>query len=225
MYVNIIIPTYKRFESLQRTLHSIKKSDYKKTLTTVIVDGFQDDRHTQLKDSQTAVVYNPERKDWPRSMNEALKRIEGDLFLYGADDIQFYPDCIRKLVETMESVYPSGDGLVALKQSQKRSGGAFGLIGNKFVERFPERAVFCPDYLHFGSDAELRDFATKVGLYYFRTDAVVFHDRSFRSAAVHDEAFDIGRAARARDLGTYKMRRRKGYLWGENFHRLNKEDA
>lgn len=223
MYVNIIIPAYKRFESLRRTLRSIKKSDYKKTLTRVIVDGFQDDRYAKLEDSQTTVVYNSERRDWPRSMNEALAQIEGDLFLYGADDITFYPDCISKLVESMNNIYPSGDGLIALKQSQKRSGGAFGLIGNKFVERFPGRAVFCPDYFHFGSDTELRDFAVKAGLYYYRTDALVWHDRSFRSAVVQDEAFDIGRAARAGDLGTYKMRRRKGYLWGENFHRLYKE--
>ena len=223
MYVNIIIPAYKRFESLRRTLYSIKVSDYKETHTTIVVDGFKDDRYAQLKDGQTTLISNSERKGWPGSMNKALKLIEGDLFLYGADDIAFYPDCISKLVESMNNLYPSGDGLISLKQVQKRSGGAFGLMGNKFVERFPERTVFCPDYAHFGSDTELRDFATKAGLYYYRTDAVVWHDRSFRSEAVHDEAFTIGRAARAGDLRTYERRKRKRYLWGENFHRLHKE--
>lgn len=225
MYVNIIIPAYKRFESLKRTLRSIKESDYKETCAIVVIDGFQDDRYAQFKNDQTTLIYNSERIGWPASMNKALKLTGGNLFLYGADDIKFYPDCISKLVESMNSLYPSGDGLVTLKQSQKRSGGAFGLMGNKFVERFPERAVFCPDYDHFGSDAELRDFATKAGLYYYRTDAVVWHDRSFRSEAVHDEAFTIGRALRAGDLGTYKTRKRKGYLWGENFYRLHKEDV
>jgi len=224
MYVNIIIPAYKRFESLKRTLHSIKESDYKKTFTTVVVDGFQDDRYAQLKDNQTDITYNSKRIDWPRCMNEALKRIEGDLFLYGADDIKFYPDCISKLVESMKSLYPSGDGLIALKQSQKRSGGAFGLIGDKFVERFPDREVFCPDYLHFGSDTELKDFAVKAGLYYFCTDAVVWHDRSFRRPEVQDEAFNIGRAGKDRDIETYRTRRRKGFLWGENFHRIHEEN-
>ncbi len=223
MYVNIIIPTYKRFESLKRTMLSIKNSDYGKIFTYIVADGF-DDRNDHFKDSQTTVIYNSERKDWPYSMNKVLRQIDGDLFLYGADDIQFYPDCISKLVETMKNIYPSGDGIIGLKQRQKRSGGAFGLMGKKFVDRFPERAVFCPDYIHFGSDKELRNFALKKGLFHYRTDALVSHDRSFRSAAVSDETFNLGREARARDLATFKMRQRKGFLWGENFYRIHERN-
>lgn len=224
MYVNIIIPTYKRFESLKRTMNSIKNSDYGKIFTYIVADGF-DDRNDHFKNNQTTIIYNSERKDWPYSMNKALGQIDGDLFLYGADDIQFYPDCISRLVEAMKNIYSSGDGIIGLKQRQKRSGGAFGLMGKKFVERFPDRAVFCPDYIHFGSDAELRNFAVKMGLFYYCTDALVTHDRSFRREGSYDETFQLGREMRDRDLGTYKMRRRKGFLWGENFHRLHKEDV
>jgi len=45
MHVNIIIPTYRRFKSLERTMRSIKESDYKNVHIIIIMDGFQDKRY------------------------------------------------------------------------------------------------------------------------------------------------------------------------------------
>jgi len=225
MIVNIIIPTYKRFESLRKTMHSIKNSDYKKTFTTIVADGF-DDRNDHFKDSQTNVIHNSERKGWIYSMNRVLKLIDGDLYFYGADDIQFYPDCISKLVKAMREVFPSGDGIVSTRQHMvispdrikyKKCGGAFGLMGRKFVDRFPDRTVFCPDYFHGGSDRELRDFAARTGLYHFCQDAIVVHDRMAR-----DETRKLRKEASPQDNKIRETRRERELFWGESFERVRK---
>ena len=225
MIVNIIIPTYKRFESLKKTMHSIKNSDYKETFTTIVADGF-DDRNDHFKDSQTNVLYNSERKGWIFSMNRVLKLIDGDLYFYGADDIQFLSDCISRLVKAMKEIFPSGDGLVSVKQhvilsrdriKHKKCGGAFGLMGRRFVDKFPDRAVFCPDYSHGGSDRELRNFAVRAGVYHFCQDAIVLHSR-----AIKDETRRLRKEVQPRDFETRRMRQERQLFWGENFERVRK---
>ena len=223
MIVNIIIPTYKRFESLKKTMHSIKNSDYKETFTTIVADGF-DDRNDHFEDSQTNVLYNSERKGWIFSMNRVLNLIDGDLYFYGADDIQFFPDCISKLVNAMKEIFPTGDGLVSAKQhvllsqdriKYKKTGGAFGLMGRKFVDRFPDRAVFCPDYFHGGSDRELRNFAVRAGAYHLCQDAIVLHSR-----AEKDETRRLRKEASPQDNEIKKIRRDRELFWGETFERI-----
>lgn len=223
MVVNIIIPTYKRFESLKKTMQSIKNSDYKETFTTIVADGF-DDRNGHFKDSQTNILYNSERKGWIFSMNRVLKLIDEDLYFYGADDIQFFPDCISKLVKAMKEIFPTGDGLVSARQhlilsrnriKHKKSGGAFGLMGRKFVDRFPDRAVFCPDYFHGGSDRELRNFAVRAGAYHLCQDAIVLHSREEK-----DETRRLRKEAQPQDHETHRMRMDRGLFWGESFERI-----
>lgn len=223
MIVNIIIPTYKRFESLKKTMHSIKNSDYKETFTTIVADGF-DDRNDHFKDRQTNVLYNSERKGWIFSMNRVLKLIDGELYFYGADDIQFFPDCISKLVKAMKEIFPTGDGLVSARQhvilsrdmiKHKKTGGAFGLMGRKFVDRFPERAVFCPDYFHGSSDRELRSFAVRAGAYHLCQDAVVLHSREIK-----DETRRLRKEVQSQDNEIRRMRQEGGLFWGESFERV-----
>ena len=226
MIVNIIIPTYKRFKSLERTVQSIRNSDYKETFTTIIIDGPDDKRYEQLRDERTDIRKNPKRIGWIGSMNETLKRIDGDLFFYGADDIVFYPDCISKLVKAMKEAFPPGDGLVSTRQhlilsgskiKRKKCGGAFGLIGKKFIERFPDRAAFCPEYFHGSSDKEIRNYAIKAGVYHQCTDAIVLHDRTAK-----DETRKLRKEAQPQDHETRRMRWSKGLLWGETFKRVRK---
>ncbi len=214
MSVNIIIPTHKRQASLEKTIHSIKKSDYQDTLVFIVADGFRDGIE-QIKGGRVSIIYNTERRDWIYSMNKALKLVGGDYFLYGADDILFRPDCISLAVKAMQKRFPDGDGLVSLKQSQKRRGGAFGLIGEKFVKRFPGRAVFCPDYTHFCSDREIERFARGAGIYYLCNEAIVDHDRGLR-----DETYHLGRKVWEADMEIMQRRKDQGLLWGMNFGRV-----
>lgn len=226
--VNIIIPTYKRFESLKKTMQSIKNSDYKETFTTIVADGF-DDRNNHFKDSKTNILYNSERKGWIFSMNRVLGLIDGDLYFYGADDIQFFPDCISKLVKAMGEIFPTGDGFVSARQhvilsrnriKHKKCGGAFGLMGRRFIDRFPDRVVFCPDFFHGSSDKELKDFAVRAGAYHLCLDAIVLHSRETK-----DETRRLRKEAQPQDHEIRRIRMSKELFWGESFERVREENA
>jgi len=235
MRVNIIIPTYKRFKSLQKTMRSIKDSNYKDIRTIIIMDGFEDARFEQFKDEQTEVRQNPKRMGWIYSMNQTLKRLcEFPLshplevgYFYGADDIFFYPDCISKLVEAMKEIFPAGDGLVSAKQhlilskgriKPKKCGGAFALMGRKFVDRFPNKEAFCPEYFHGSADREIRNYAVRAGVYHFCQDAVLLHDRSAK-----DETRRLRKAAQPKDHEVRRERWAKGLVWGESLERVRKD--
>ena len=232
MRVNIIIPTYKRFKSLVRTINSIKENNHEDVHSIIIMDGFQDERYEQFKDEQTEVRQNAKRKGWIYSMNETLRRLcETPLqhpldvgYFYGADDIIFYPNCIPKLIATMKEIFPTGDGLVSAKQhlilskgriKPKLCGGAFGLMGRKFVDRFPGKVVFCPEYFHGSADREIRNFAAKAGVYHLCQDAIVRHDRS-----VKDETRKLRKAAQPKDHEVRRERWAKGLIWGDSFERV-----
>ena len=73
MKVNIIIPTYKRFDSLKRTMKSIRESNYENTHTIIIMDGFKDGRYERFRDEKTEVRQNTQRMGWIYSMNETLR--------------------------------------------------------------------------------------------------------------------------------------------------------
>ncbi len=234
MLVNIIIPTYKRFESLARTMKSIKESDHKNIHTIIIMDGFEDDRYEQFKNEHTEVRCNKERKGWIYSMNETLKGLcdaplEHPLdvgYFYGADDIVFYPDCITRLIQSMKEIFPTGDGLVSVKQHlilsrsnirPKKSGGAFALMGRKFIDKFPDKVAFCPEYFHGTADREIRNFAVQSGIYHFCIDAILLHDRS-----VKDETRKLRKEAQVEDHVTRRARWAKELTWGISFERVRR---
>jgi len=234
MRVNIIIPAYMRFKSLKRTMKSIRESDHKDIYTIIIMDGFQDERYEQFKDDETEVRQNVERKGWIYSMNETLKHLcdsppqhplESGYF-YGADDIVFYPDCISRLVKAMKEIFPTGDGLVSTKQhlilsrekiKPKKCGGAFALMGRKFVDRFPNKEAFCPEYFHGSADREIRNFAVQAGIYHFCQDAIVLHDRSKK-----DECRKLRKAAQPKDHEVRRERWAKELVWGKSFEKVRK---
>lgn len=235
MLVNIIIPAYKRFKSLERTMRSIHDSNHKDVNTIIIMDGFKDERYEQFKNNKTEVRQNTERRGWIYSMNKALKRLCSEPldnpldtgYFYGADDIVFNPDCITKLVQAMREVFPSGDGLVSAKQHlilsgsrirAKKSGGAFALMGRKFVDRFPDKEAFCPEYFHGSADREIRNYAVQSGVYHFCVDAVLLHDRSTK-----DETRRLRKAAQPKDHETRRKRWARELTWGISFERVRTE--
>lgn len=212
MRVNVLISTYDREESLKRTVRSVAESDYKDVVVCVVVDGNRE-LFTKLLGQPTNMILNKKRKDYVFSMNRGLQEFEdADFVIYAADDIEFPVNGISLAMKAMEERFPDGDGLVGLNQNCAGIDSAFGLMGRKFIERFPEMKVFCPDYVHFVSDAELGAFAKSIGKFHFCKEVVLKHER-----AQHDKTFMFGMSAWGRDLAMQIERNGKGFLWGSNF--------
>lgn len=214
MKVNIIIPTYDRAEKLERAIKSIIGGDHRDVEIFVIIDGNSGYRMDSVN-SFVTVFRNEERKDWVYSMNRVLREMgDMDAAIYASDDLQFPSYALSKATAVLREQFPDGDGVISLKQSCAGVDSAFGLMGGKFIERFPNRQVFCPDYIHYVSDVELGKFAKSINRFYFCGDVVLQHERA------NDKTRELGLKVLDIDRATEIERVRRGFLWGRTFERV-----
>jgi len=213
MHVDVIISTYNRLEALKKCIKSITDGDYKDVSIFVMVDGNRK-MINELKDEPVEILFNYERMDYIISMNKVLKHTKGDAVLYASDDLIFWHNCISNAVKAMKEYFPNTDGLIALKQIQKEGGAAFGLLGRKFIDRFPDNAVFCPEFIHYAGDTELKRFAMSIDKLRQCKEAVVDHPR------LEDGTTELAHEVKIRDKQVYKKRKNRGLLWGHTFERI-----
>ncbi|HDZ37030.1 MAG TPA: glycosyltransferase [Marinobacter sp.] len=216
MHIDILIPTWNRPELLRACVKSIEQSIQKDISIFVIIDGNLELIETVSR-WDVAIIVNQERRDWVFSINKGLQFVHGDGIIYASDDLVFDKDCIANAVVAMKEKFPDGDGLVAIKQSVVGCNTAFGLFGHKFIERFPEQCVFCPDYVHYGSDSELGRFARSINRLHICEEARVIHHR------IKDATYSIAKPMEVQDFHFINARREAGLLWGRDFQLLRKE--
>lgn len=211
MHVEVLISSYDRLEPLKKCIKSIMESDYKDVSIFVVVDGNRT-LFDKLLAEPVTMIFNGKRMDYVFSMNRALREMsDTDTVLYGADDLEFAGSCISKAVAALQKHFPDGDGVIGLNSASGPS--AFGLMGRKFIDRFPDRQVFCPDYLHFAGDTELGKFAQKIDRFHFAGEAIVLHAK-----VTSGRTWELASLAkRTHDKSMYHLRRGKGLCWGESF--------
>lgn len=226
MHVNIIISTFDRIDALKMTINSLLKSNCKDISIHVIVDGnpeiygklkaFYEDKGDNIK-----IYKNAKRKDVVYSLNKILVETGEGCILYASDDLIFHRNCIRTALHAMKKYFPDTDGVIGLNQIQNGiSRGrkyAFGLIGKKFTERFVDKKLFCPEYVHFNGDRELGLYAIEVNKFHYCTNAKLDHIR------LPDETTRLGNTVYKSDKIIFRKRQQKQLLWGRNFGRLEEK--
>jgi hypothetical protein len=215
MHVDIIIPTYDRPQLLRQCVSSILKGSYKDISIIVVVDGNLR-LAVKLAGLPTLMVLNKNRIDWVASQNKVLKMTHEGAVIYASDDLQFSKDCILHAVNKLKKKAPDTDAMIAIEQDVKGCSTAFGLLGRKFIERFPDSQVFCPDYIHYGSDSELGRFARHIGRLFMCPEAKVLHNRP------KDSTYKLAKPMEPQDFNFIRQRREKNLLWGRDFERLRK---
>lgn len=213
MQVTVIIPSCstERIPLLTQAVESIRSGSYKNVRIVIIADGNRSIQWAMEKQDKVTVLFNKKRMDWTFSVNRAFKEFDSDYYVYASDDLIFPPDCIENALATMKKRFPDGFGLVTIS---KKNRCPFALIGRKFVEHFPDRQVFCPDFVHYGGDSELMRTVTKLGIFAYPPDreSQVKHSRN------KDETWRIARRIRGRDRVVFFRRKEKDYLWGVDFN-------
>lgn len=217
MHVNVVIPTVNRIRLLQKAVTTLQNSTHKDLSIFIVVDGNREILSAVHAMANVSVLFNAKRMDWVWCMNRALKHIETGAVVYAGDDLEFEPQCIECAVACLEKHEPTGDVLVAIKQDVVGCSTAFGLLGRKFIERFPEQSVFCPDYVHYGSDSELGRFARSIGRLYMCDEARVVHHR------LKDDTYRQAKPMEAQDFAFINKRKELGLLWGREFRQLRVE--
>lgn len=157
---------------------------------------------------------------WLPAVNEALKDIE-DYMLMGADDMTFHPGSIQKALDMMDNCYPNLDGVIGFNQANlgEFCEAGFVLMGRKFIDRFPDSQVYCPDYRHYCADTELGVYAQSIGKFTYCHDAKVDHQH-FSVVGKKDKTSEVSTSYRSGDMEMAGKRKKLGYLWGHDFKRL-----
>lgn len=215
--ITIAIPivAFDRLQLLEEEIESIKRGIYQNFKIVVVVDGnaeLYEAIRKKIPFFNDSILLNEKRKGWIASINRIFKEFDSAYYIYASDDLVFPPDCIEKAMATMKEKFPDGYGIVTLGRKHKA---IFGLIGNKWVEQFPDRQVFCPYYIHYGSDPEHTAFAHKIEKYAFPPDreSQVLHHR------LNDGTRRFSRKSRTKDLALYQSRKARNRIWGINFDR------
>ena len=214
MKVTIVIPSCSssRIPMLIKTVETIQVGEYKNVHPIIVADGNPEiERVAKEKLHNVTVISNEKRMDWVFSVNRVLKEFDSDYYIYGSDDLDFRPGCIKCAMARMQECFPDGFGVISIG---KKNRAAFGLFGRKFADHFPDRQVFCPDYIHYASDSELMRYVSALGKYTFPPErtSMVLHTR------LKDETWRLAKQVRTRDHAIRIEREQKGYLWGVDFN-------
>lgn len=216
MKVTIAIPSCssERIPLLIQTVESIQAGTYKNVHPVIVADGnphIQEIANKKLHN--VSIILNEKRIDWSASVNRVFKEFDSEYYIYASDDLTFPPDCIKNAMRTMRKRFPDGFGLVTIS---KKNRCPFGLVGRKFVEHFPDRQVFCPDFIHYGGDSELMRTVRELGIFAYPPE----RGSQVRHQRLKDETWRLARQIRTRDRTIFYKRQEKDYLWGVDFNRV-----
>ena len=159
MNLEIAIPSKGRLKKLEQTVNSIFHSARHFPIKLSIYFSLPE----ELKEFQAKIgpipnvscniVYNYRV---PEFWNSCLHRTDADALCYLNDDVLLLDDTIEVIFSEFQKNFPNYDGVMGLRQAnipQKQAvEGAFGIIGKKYTERFPEGQVWCLDYNRFYAD-------------------------------------------------------------------------
>jgi glycosyltransferase involved in cell wall biosynthesis len=225
--VNIVIPTLGLREPIMDTIDCLLTSTYENINIVVYIqenDILVDKLRQLYVKEKVEIIFEPKRIGWVKANNNIAKR-PGHLFAL-ADDVAMTRDVVEILVAEMNRLFPDKDGVLGTNLTYTASyrkdkigfAYAFPFIGDKFINRFPDRQVLCPDYKAYSSDVELPEFAVSIKKSFIIPDAKVIHFE--RRTIDKDQTSIIARKAGLPDIEKYFKRQQRGYLWGKDFSLL-----
>lgn len=222
MKVTIAIPTVslERLPLLAKAVKSIRAQTHENIHIVIVVDA-RPELYKVVKSQFTSndilVVLNEKHTYWVGSVNRVWREFDSDYYVYAADDIIFPSGCVANAVEIMKEKFPGGFGLVNLFRRDKA---VFGLFGRKFAEHFPKCQVLCPDFVHYGADREITEFAFELGIY--NSHSLKRENQVKHHLRVKDETWSLANKIIHKDPETRRQRRKKGYKWGIDFNLIGK---
>jgi len=215
-YVTIVIPTRNRYAKLMRALKSIP--DKKWISVCIICDGDAETRTRLLQDQQPNwwVIATSHRRGavYCRNMAIADTKMCPDGILYATDDIEFHKGSIENALRQFNERFPDDDGVIGFMQEP----GTFhptgvALVGKAFIDRYPNRQLFNPEYHHFACQ-EIQWLADSLGKFFQAPDAVIRHYHPDKFRAEMDDTHDEARLTKNADMRLIKERKAAGLIWG-----------
>jgi len=220
--IDIVIPTLDRQTKLKNCIESIDKAKHDHNIKLYVYCTNRSDYNATanflLAYSWASTVLIDEYKV-PEFWNTHMNRTSADIMIYLNDDVIVHEDCLDKLIACFMERFPDLDGIVGLNQENISNAldVAFGAVGCKYAERFPNKQFFCPDYYRFYGDSEIGEFAKKINKFYFCSEAKITHLHPSIYPQYRDDTHAKVRTFLAKDRHTNALRKSLNLLWGESF--------
>lgn len=209
MKIEAYFPTLKRPAAAGRLTHSLDASQLPEAIELQIVAGVQLQPHPL-----------------PWIINQHLARTDADVVVVLADHLTVTPHTLARAVDSLQDHFWDLDGMIGLRIENPVGAHSpaketcFMAMGAPFLDRFPERRVFCPDYWHFHADTELGEYARAIGKFHYEERASVFSYHVNAGLAPMDETYNASRQHKALDAERRKARQANGWTWGLTFDML-----
>ncbi len=223
--LDIVIPTINRVEKLQKCLNSIFISASIISINLYIYFSVKSELEyfsDYLKNVPNVSLRYVKEYRVPDFWNSYLKNMtSSDAMFYINDDVLFFPDTITSAISEFKNYFPDNDGILGVNQSNlpadKTVKSAFGIIGKKYSERFPDNQVFPPMYDRFFADWEVGEYANSINKFVYCEEVKIEHLHPLTDARLLDETHRKVRHFWSQDHKTFLKRREQNLLWGNSF--------
>jgi len=219
-HIDLIIPTRNRWAKLQRCLRSMPQEVPDVKLNIIVVCDGDDVTARRLLDKANGflgrIIYVREHSGSVYCRNLMTQCAE-DAVLYATDDIEFRPGAIEAAVRSMAKHFPDGDGIIGFNQGDEHgfSAAGVGLLGQKFLRRYPQRKLFFPEYFHF-SCQEIERLGNRLNRLHLEKEAKLVHYHPSFNHKEMDQTHREARVYRKKDLALSSGRRAAHEIWGLN---------
>jgi len=227
--VSIIVPTRNRYTKLVRMINSLPSPsggkrtveiDERKVSVELLIMCDKDaGSYKQLGKNQDILGINflavTKIHEGSVACRNVLIQYVEDALLYATDDITFHKNAIESAIASMDKHFPDGDGVIGFHQENASSYCPSGvaLVGQKFLLRYPDKKLFCPQYKHFACQ-EINRLGIITDRIKVDFNAQIWHDHPAFYKASMDRTHREARRWRQHDLEISTARKKMNLTWG-----------
>jgi|WetSurSiteA1Bulk_404760.scaffolds.fasta_scaffold00047_33 hypothetical protein len=216
--IKLIVATRNRLNKLYRMLDSLAAAAKAVAIEPFIIfdaDPIGYDRYIMSGGSESSALLVNEHRGSVYCRNLAMKHIEQSSIIFAVDDIIFTPGSIDQAADELERLF-SGDGVIGFSQIGVPNWHPSGItmIGAPFIDRYPNKIIFCPQYYHFAAQ-EIFSFASKLKRFHL-SKALIYHYHPSWHRDEADKTHNEARKHKAEDQRMKIARAKKKLIWGFN---------
>lgn len=220
--LNIIVPTRNRFLKLVEMLRTIPQYEWMELHLGFDGDRVSFERFSGMngywKGGRAKLYFSPSQIGSVSMRNLMTTSCNGSI-LWATDDILFRRGGIESAWENLWRMFPNGDGVVGFMQENAKPAGNFcwtgvGIMGQKFLKRYPARMISYPEYFHFGT-REIETLAKKLKKLYKDRLARIHHNHPDFYPKAMDTTHMEARVHHDEDMKLKRARAKAGLIWGD----------
>ena len=220
--LHIVVPTRNRFTKLVEMMKSIPQYSWMELHLGFDGDRTSFERFSRMtgywKGGQANLHFSQSQIGAIKMRNLLTAHCNGSI-LWATDDIRFNHGGIESAWSSLWREFPDGDGVVGFKQDNAKPAGNFcwtgvGIMGEKFLERYPKQMISFPGYFHFGT-REIETLAVSLKKLYRDENALIFHNHPDFYPDQMDTTHMEARAHHYQDRCLKQDRQTQGLIWGD----------